>query len=230
MGPLIAIIGSDGSGKSTVGDALLAWLRERGPAELCHLGKQSGNLGRAMTQWPIIGARLGRSIETKVVQAGSAKGPRFFSSLVIYGFTVRRLRRFRRMLALRERGVAIVADRFPQLELPAAIDGPGFGKVRSDQGLARRLAARERRQFEWMTSHRPDIVIRLLVDVDTAFARKPDHRREALAEKVQDIPKLRFAGAPIIDIDATRPLDEVVAAAKDAVAGVLRRAAQDRPA
>lgn len=221
MAPLIAIVGSDGSGKSTVGEALVAWLRQTGPAELCHLGKQSGNFGRAVARMPFLGNRLGRAIESEVKQAGGTRGPKLLATLIIYTFTLRRLIRFRRMLKLRERGVTILADRFPQLALPGALDGPGFGKVRHDRGLARRLAAFEQRQFEWMTSHRPDLVIRLNVDLATAAARKPDHHVDALAEKVATVSKLSFAHAPIADIDATRSIEEVIAEAKAAIARVL---------
>ncbi|PXA87570.1 nucleoside triphosphate hydrolase [Nostoc sp. 3335mG] len=223
LGPLIAIVGSDGSGKSTVGQALLDWLKESGPAELCHLGKQSGNLGRALGRLPFVGSRVETTIDNKVKEAGEAKGPGFLASLAVYAFTLRRVRRFRRMLRLREQGVTILADRFPQLSMPAAIDGPGFGRLRSDRGIARRLAPIELRQFEWMTSHRPDLVIRLVVDLETALRRKPDHRRDNLAAKVADIPKLTFGGAPIVDIDAGLPIEQVVEQAKAAITRIVKR-------
>ena len=221
MALLIAIVGSDGSGKSTVGSALLGWLKESGPAELCHLGKQSGNLGRAIGRLPLVGSRVERGIEGKVTNAAT-NGPGLFAALTIYAFTLRRLRRFRRMLQLRDRDITILADRFPQLALPSAIDGPGFGKVKADRGVAKRLAAIERRQFEWMTAHRPDLVIRLNVDLETALARKPDHSRANLAAKIADIQKLGFNGAPIVDIDADLAIEEVIAQAKAAILPLLK--------
>ncbi len=223
MGPLIAIVGSDGSGKSTVGEALLAWMSAKRPAIICHLGKQSGNLGRAATRLPLVGSRMGKTIDSKVKEAGSKKGPSLIATLTIYAFAIRRIRRFRRMLAERQKGTAIIADRFPQLDVPDGLDGPGFAKVRHDSGLAGRLAARELRQFEWMTSFAPDLVIRLNVDVATAVARKPDHVPAALAKKIARISELKFGSStPIVDIDATQPLALVVAQAKDAVAKVLK--------
>jgi thymidylate kinase len=72
-----------------------------------------------------------------------------------------------------------------------------------------------------MTSHRPDLVLRLNVDLDTACARKPDHRRELLARKVEATPRLKFNGATIVDIDASKPLDDVLAAARAAVSHML---------
>jgi hypothetical protein len=72
-----------------------------------------------------------------------------------------------------------------------------------------------------MTSHRPDLVIRLNVDLDTACARKPDHRRELLRDKVAITPQLTFNGAPIVEIDSTQPLAQVLVEAKAAVAKTL---------
>jgi len=83
------------------------------------------------------------------------------------------------------------------------------------------LARRERVMYEWMTGYRPDLVIRLNVDLDTACARKPDHRRELLRDKITATPLLKFNGAPIVEIDAAQPLAEVLKAANAAVTRVL---------
>lgn len=219
MAPLIAIVGSDGSGKSTVADTLLAWMREHRPTELHHLGKQTGNIGRAIARWPVIGGRLDRVI---VKQAGGAKrpkGPNTFTAVIIYAFSMRRVRRFRRMLADRGRGIAILADRFPQTSVPGPMDGLGLAKARD--GLAGLLAKRERAQYEWMEQYRPDLVVRLNVDLPTALARKPDHRPSSLETKIRDVPRLTFNGARIVDIDATQPLPEVIARAKAAIREAL---------
>ena len=222
MGPVIAIVGTDGSGKSTVGEILIAWLKEKGPAELCHLGKQSANLARNIGRLPLLGRRMEHKLNERVKKAEASRGPSFIESLGVFVFAVRRYRRFKRMLKLRDKGITILTDRFPQIAVPSGLDGPGFARFRTETGLAKKLAAIEWRQFEWMTSHRPDLVVRLNVDLPTALARKPDHDPERLAEKIAGIPKLSFRGAPIADIDATRPLDEVIAEAKAAISKVLR--------
>lgn len=220
--PMIAIIGSDGSGKSTVSQALLAWMREDQPTELHHLGKQTGNVGRAIARWPVIGLRLDRKINKKANDARGKKGPGPFTALVIYAFSMRRVLRFRRMLADRRRGIAIISDRFPQTAVPGPMDGMGLANVTSG-ALQRVLARREHKLYIWMEGFRPDLVIRLNVDLETALARKPDHRPSSLKRKVEDVPRLTFAGATIVDIDATQPLNEVVAQAKLAVIKALRQ-------
>lgn len=225
MAPLIAIIGCDGSGKSTVSEHILAWIGRYGPAATVHLGKQSGNVGRAIAQWPLIGRALDRKLhrEAEVVNARlkEDKQPGFLPSLVIGAFTIRRWRRFKRMLALRHRGLIVVTDRFPQVEIPGAYDGPGFPAGAKGSRFVLWMARREHAVFEWMASHRPDLVLRLNVDVDTAFARKPDHRREALRRKILVTPYLTYSGAPIVDIDTTQPLARVLEEAEAAVAKVM---------
>ena len=219
MAPLIAIVGSDGSGKSTVGEALLAWMRETRPTELHHLGKQTGNIGRAIARWPLVGGRLDRTI---VKQSGGAKqggGPGAFPAAVIYAFSMRRVRRFRKMLRARESGIAILADRFPQTAVPGPMDGLGLAKAGA--GLPGRLARRERAHYEWMEQYRPDLVLRLNVDLPTALARKPDHRPSSLATKIADVPRLTFNGARIVDLDSTQPLDRVIDQAKAAISEAL---------
>jgi len=225
LAPLIAIIGSDGSGKSTVNEQILAWARSYGPTASAHLGKQSGNIGRALARLPVVGASIGRVIRHKSDSVnsdlGRNKAPGIFPALVISLFTLRRMFRFWRMLVARRRGFIIVTDRYPQMEFPSAYDGPSLSVATQGNGFVRWLARRELAAFEWMTSYCPDLVIRLNVDLDTACARKPDHRREALRDKVAITPLLKFNGAHIVEIDSTRPLVEVLATAKAAVTDTL---------
>lgn len=62
----------------------------------------------------------------------------------------------------------------------------------------------ERKAFHWMASHKPDLVIKLNVDLEVACARKPDHKRESLARKIAITPQLTFGGAQLVDIDANQ--------------------------
>ena len=223
--PLIAIVGCDGSGKSTVSEALLAWVGGYGPAAAAHLGKQQGNAGRWFAGLPLVGSWFERLIGRKAATVHSSrsknKAPDFLPALVMHAFTLRRVRRFRRMMKLRQQGFIIIADRYPQLDIPSAFDGPDMSVAADGSRFVNWLAQREQTAFEWMTSYRPDLVIRLNVDVDTAYARKPDHRREALERKIEIVHQFTFNDAPIVEVDAAQPLDIVLAAAKAAVSPTL---------
>ncbi len=232
--PLIAVVGCDGSGKSTVSQALVTLANEYGPTALVHLGKQQGNTGRWFARLPLVGGWFDRLIERKAADVRSSratdKAPDLLPALVMYAFVLRRVRRFRRMTKLRRQGLIIIADRYPQAEIPGGFDGPDISATDNSSGFVKNLAARERRAFQWMTSHLPDLVIRLNVDLDTAFARKPDHRRESLARKIAIASQLTYNGAPLVEIDATQPLAAVLAEAKTALSRTLHEQGYQRSA
>lgn len=218
-GLVIAVVGCDGSGKSTIADALLEHLRQFGPAQACHLGVQSGQIGRRIAALPLVGPLLDRKIEKKSSQARDkgAKIPDALTALVIYLFTLRRVRRFKRMLALRRQGITVVTDRYPQTAVHGFFDGPGLSVAKARGGFVTWLARRELALFDRMIQYRPDLVIRLNVDTDTAMARKPDHRLASIKAKVAATPLLEFQGAPIVDLSSLDPLPQVIAAACAAV-------------
>lgn len=225
MAPMIAVIGCDGSGKSTVSERIVVWANDYGPAATAHLGKQAGNVGRALSGLPLVGSTIGRSIEHKNFSLreprAKNKTPSILAALVASMFTLRRVLRFRRMLSLRRRGFIVITDRFPQLDYPNAFDGPVLSEAAQGSLFVRWLARREQAAFEWMTSYRPDLVIRLNIDLDTACARKPDHVRRKLQKKIEVTPLLTFGGAPIVEIDSTQPLEQVLAEAREAVTRFL---------
>ncbi len=227
LAPLIAVVGCDGSGKSTVVQHLLEWAQAQGPAATVHLGRQAGNVGRALARLPLIGSWFDRLIHRKVGSVhrnlDKDQTPGVLPALVISAFTLRVQWRFRRMLGLRRRGFMVVADRYPQMAVPGAYGGPDLALGLRGNGFVRWLAEQEQAAFRRMTRYRPDLVLRLNVDLDTACRRKPDHRRELLRAKIAVTPRLSYDGAPIIDIDANRPLTEVLTLARQAVAGQLAR-------
>lgn len=224
LAPLIAVIGCDGSGKSTLSSDLLNWIRQHyGPAETHYLGLRSGQIGNQIKAWPLIGPVFEKALSRRAGQARTkgAKIPGLATALVIYGFSRLRKRRFQKVLSLRRQGFIVVTDRYPQVDVPGFYDGPGLSAARPGGRLVAALAASERATYEWMASFVPDLVIRLNVDVETALARKPDHGVDLLKAKVAVTPLLKFNGARIVDLDATMPYAEEFALAKKAIADVL---------
>jgi thymidylate kinase len=223
LAPLIAIIGCDGAGKSTLAADLRIELSKDGPVESCYLGLGTGDLGERIKRWPLIGAALERRLVKKATQTRTkdAKIPGLATALVVFGLSLLRRRRFRRMMALRARGISVITDRYPQTEVAGFYDGPGLSAARAGSRMVAWLAARERGLYLEMASHLPDVVIRLNIDVATAHARKPDHKPDLLARKVAVTPLLRFNDAFIVDLDSRRPYDEVRAKALDIIRRVI---------
>ncbi len=196
---------------------------------LAYLGLGSGAIGERIKQLPLCGPAIERLLARKAKKTRT-KGdriPGLMTALVVYIFSIIRMRRFCRMLDLRRAGTLIITDRYPQTEVPGFYDGPGLSAAGTDNWLIAWLAARERRMYTWMASFRPDLVIRLNVDVDTAYARKPEHKLESLRAKVAVTPTLRFNDARIVDLDSQAPYPAVRAAAL-ALLGDLVTRSDDR--
>jgi len=224
LAPLIAIIGSDGAGKTTLAASLCAAMQAEGAA-YAYLGLGSGTLGLKIQAWPLIGPVLARRLTAKAKQART-KGERIpgvLTALVIYVFSRRRVRGFRRMLALRKQAGLVFCDRYPQLDVAGFYDGPGLSAARPGNRFTAWLARREITLYQRMVSYRPTLIIRLNIDADTAFARKPDHNLALLLQKVEATPLLRFNGAQIVEVDASQPQAEVQAQCLQLVRGLIAR-------
>lgn len=221
---VVAVVGCDGSGKSTLTADLIDRLHDKGPIAFIYLGQSSGIIADWIRSLPLIGAPLGRYLVKKAKRAHTKKPtpPANVTTLAIYLLSLWRAHKFRRMLAMNRRGVMIITDRYPQAEVPGFyFDGAGLGVVNTDSWLARKLVARELRLYQWMASHVPALIIRLNIDADTAYSRKPDHKLSMLSDKVDIIPKLSFNGAHILDLDGRDPYEQVLDAALNATCAAI---------
>ncbi len=217
---VIAVVGCDGSGKSTLTADLITHLAAQRQVEWLYLGQSSGNIGEWIRGLPIIGASFGRYLVRKAERAHSkeASSPDTLTALVIFLLSVWRAHKFRRMLKLSRRGVLVIADRYPQAEVPGFyFDGQGLNLANAQSWLARQLLKQETRLYQWMASHLPTLLIRLNIDAETAHARKPDHKLSMLQDKVRVIPTLQFNGAPILDLNGRDPYPQVLDAALKAI-------------
>lgn len=215
-----AVIGCDGTGKSTLTHDLLARLREKRPAKRRYLGLVSGEVGDQIKALPFIGTRLEDNLHKKANRAldMEKKLPGTGTALIMFAFSLWRVAQLRRVIRLSRRGVAVVADRYPQAEVPGFhYDGPGLTVHRTSNWLVRKLAIRERKLYEWMAQQRPALVLRLNIDAEAAHARKPDHDIRELRDKISVMPRLCFNGARVCEIDATIAYPLVLEAALQAI-------------
>ncbi|MHA6500952.1 nucleoside/nucleotide kinase family protein, partial [Escherichia coli] len=137
---------------------------------------------------------------------------------IMYCFSLRRMANLRKVQRLAQSGVLVVSDRFPQAEISGFYyDGPGIGVERATGKISMFLAQRERRLYQQMAQYRPELIIRLGIDIDTAISRKPDHDYAELQDKIGVMSTIGYNGTKILEIDSRAPYSEVLEQAQKAV-------------
>lgn len=236
-GRLIAVIGCDGAGKSTITQDLKRWLAWKLDADTVYLGVGDGNI--SPSTWAL--KRLSLAVERRRggggVSAPSTTGAKRSKlkpqALLAQGvkdlgvgalnlaFAHERIKKIKAAEALRRDGLILLTDRFPQIQVRGIYDGPRTQRKARATPIRAALADKEEALFEAMTGIKPDLIIRLKITVDVALARKPEHREPEMRRKVAITDELEFPGVRVVDIDATQPLEAVIAQARRAVWAAL---------
>ena len=229
---LIAVVGCDGTGKSTLTADLVKHLNKRRVTERRYLGLVSGEDGDKIKRLPIIGVWLERRLakKTSKAQSMSRKGPALWAAFIMYAFSLRRMSNLRKVKRLAESGVLVISDRYPQGEISGFYyDGPGIGVERVTGWLKTRLAERERKLYLKMAKYRPELLIRLDIDVETAFSRKPDHDYDELKDKIAIMSKIRYNGTHIFELDSRAPYKEVLERALEQISAIALQRNDETP-
>jgi thymidylate kinase len=214
-GTVIAVVGSDGAGKSSVTKGLHSWLS--GKVDVLPIYFGSGDGRSSLLRWPL---------KLVLVLIRRRSGPPRLDPLerqqreitlarAIWALTLAREKRskLRLVMRARERGFVVVCDRYPQTQVGGVSDGPLLGRWKASRSRVKRGLARwEEGIYELAEDVPPDVVVRLFVTPETAMARRPGDDPRELNFRTRLVSDLRFEHARygVIDIDADADLASVV--------------------
>jgi thymidylate kinase len=221
--PIIAIIGADGAGKSTIVTDIREWLAWKIDVMPVYLGSNHGWFKhlRSCVCW--VKQRLKKDdhrvlkdddalirleLSTAPVEKQSHY-PVWMQAAKYYFFAVARCWRLRQAQLMCKKGAIVVTDRYPQSEFPGTYDGPSESSPSQRNPVIRWLHSAELRHYEVMSRMTPDLVIKLNVPFEVAKQRKPDHDIHALKRKTEITEKLCFTNTRAISVLTTCPLKEV---------------------
>lgn len=221
---VMAIIGSDGSGKSSVSRWLAEILDTAFDARFLYFGTGDGPgspIRRALNALKRR-SRFGTA-PTVPENNGSKDVPQNAADsaptvLRLIWATVVGWERAGKMRALgraRRAGFVVVTDRYPQNEQMGIHDGPRLNHLYSTHtgGLAGVFARVEHSLYAWFAQQIPVRVLLLDVPFELACQRRPEESEAELTRRIAVARTLRFGDAPRIVIDAAQPLAVVKARA-----------------
>jgi thymidylate kinase len=224
-GMIVALIGADGSGKSTQAKALVNWLGWKIDVARVYFGSGDGPM--SWHRRLLLAARnvLGRSRVGAGAAARPAKSmsdlpaakqptttraPGPFKILYALSLALEKRRAIRNAVRARNRGMIVVCDRFPQNQISGYNDGPLLADC-LERGFPWGAAARlERRLLAVFSMVVPDLLFKLNVSEAVAAERKADTPKVMIQRKIDAVRSLTFGpGCEIIELDADRPLAEI---------------------
>ena len=221
-GALIAIVGGDGAGKSTVVDSLSRWLSsEHIDSHTMHMGKPKWSPLTAVVKGLlklVAATRRSTTSSAKALRSSlvaSDEGTMTLRNRARLGWEVLtardRYRTYRRARRLASNGSLVLCDRYP-LPHVSLMDGAVTARMKDPARWgrwARFLATIERRYYDRISS--PDILIVLRLDPDIAVERKRGVEPESsVRPRSEEIWRMDWRGTPAIVIDAASPKEQVL--------------------
>jgi thymidylate kinase len=218
-GKIIALVGPQATGKSTLVAALAKWLGAELKVTTIHAGKPPSTLATLLPNAliPLVRRLAPRQativVEKKLEETPEARlSPVFVVRKVMLAYERKAL--LRRAFRATRNGAIVVCDRYPSDAL-GAIDGATFSDAtiaRQSWGLIRWLMRLERKLYDSVCP--PDVVVKLTVSVEKAVER--NRTRDKKGNQTTDYVRLRhamrtaprFERCPSVELSTDADLDE----------------------
>lgn len=218
-GCVIAFLGVDGSGKTTVTAAVRSWLGAEIDVMPIYFGTGDGR-----PSWFLLPLKLTVPLFTRLLQqkprgsshgtvSGQAPGALYSLFLTVWSTVLAMEKRSKLRAAHRgaARGLVVVADRYPQDEILSYNDGPLLARLARAPEALRRFEAGA---YALARKLPPDLVLKLDAPPELLAIREPTMDRGVIRERVDAVRRLVFPGARVVRVDATQPLADVIRAVK----------------
>jgi hypothetical protein len=218
-GCVVALIGIDGSGKTTVSASIRAWLGSEIDVMPVYFGTGGGRPSLLLRPFKLMVPLLTPLLKTKPRGSSHGKvskappGLLYSLLLMVWAAVVAREKRTKLLAARRgaSRGLVVVTDRYPQNEIRGFNDGPLLTRLAWAPSW---LQAWEASAYALAQRLPPDLVIKLIVTPETTARREPDMDSTVIEKRIEAVPRLAFSGAHVVSINAEQPLADVIRAIK----------------
>jgi hypothetical protein len=217
-GRVVAVIGVDGSGKSTIVARIRAWLGQEIDVVPIYFGTGDGRPSLVLWPFKLMVPLVTLLLGTKRKGASHGKSDRvpglLYSVLLMVWATAVAIEKRLKLSAARRganRGLIVLADRYPQNQMFDFNDGPLLGPPALVPGWLRRF---ESSSYVLARRLPPDLVIKLVVTPETAARREPDMDPAIIRQRIAALQHLNFPGARVVCVDAEQPLTEVLRVVK----------------
>jgi thymidylate kinase len=231
-GLIVTFLGPDGSGKSTLTREIRGWLGWKLDVYPAYFGSGTGSA--SALRWPLkLALGLYRRVRPRPSLEDAARtgggtppsGPaaregiaklRWIWALVL---ALEKRSKMRSVVRARNRGMAVVCDRYPQVQVTGFNDGPLLtGWLDSAWSWQRWLSRWELEVYRSAASNAPDLVIKLKVSPEVAGRRKPEATAAEVSRRLGALAQIEYGErCDYLTLDADQPLEKTLADVKRAI-------------
>jgi thymidylate kinase len=219
-GAIIAVVGGDGSGKSTAVEGLHEWLAPVFETQTVHMGKPGWSASTIVVLGLLKAARVLHVLPHES-RGGPVRGASVHDSLRFTDYVRRSLTARDRYLAYRrvrrgaDEGSLVIADRFPLPQITLMDGGAGLTPGEGAGIASRWLAGMANSYYARMRS--PEVLIVLRVDPGIAVRRKTEENEVSVRARTTEIWNLDWSGTHAQVVDASQSREDVLRIVKDRV-------------
>lgn len=224
-GLIIAVIGADGSGKSSVIKNLKATFSNKLDVYRIYFGRGDGRISFSRKMLLNAKGKLDATPTTnhsdlRVKQTSSEKKNGFIANIYkcLMAFLVanEKRRNFKLMKTAKNKGMLVICDRFPQNQVMGYNDGPLLNHLaKSKNPIFKALSSLEAKIYAKAENNPPDVLFKLIADASIVEARKPNETPlESLKKKIEGVKKIQFRNCEVVTVDAAQPFDVVLSEVK----------------
>jgi thymidylate kinase len=223
----IAIIGADGSGKSTIINDLQLTFKKKFDVYKIYFGRGCGRVSwyrKILVSLKNLATSLKKSLkpnngisQKKIKQSVFNKQNGINANVYNYieGLMIawERYSNLRKMQRAKKKGMLVICDRFPQNQVIAFNDGPTLQHLsQSKNPFLRMMARKEYRIYKLFEQETPDLIFKLIASARVIEARKPGETSiETLQQKIEWVQKITFPeSCEVITVNAEDPLEKVM--------------------
>lgn len=226
-GRVVAVIGVDGSGKSTAVAATRAWLGSMIDVIPIYFGTGDGRSSLLLRMLKLMVPLTRRMLKSR--RGGhpsqgevSPRAPGLLHSVLLMvwaiAVAVEKLNKLASAHRAASRGLIVITDRYPQNQAAGFNDGP----LLTHQSMVPLWV----RRFEMAAYARarrlpPDLIIKLQATPETIARREPEMHPSRIQQRVTALKCLEFPGSRVVCVDAEQPLAEVLRAVRREIWSVL---------
>ncbi len=242
-GLIVAFLGVDGSGKSTQTELITRELRKKMDSAFIYMGSGKGApsfqrvMVKKVSQSIIHFARVlkvankqkketGELKESKAsVEQKRSKRVKIMKAIRGFSLASERKSKLKKARRLKDGGVIVVCDRYPQSQVPGFNDGLQLNEMKeSSNPLLKYFANYERRCYELSDEIKPDLVIKLIGKPEKLHKRRSEEiSLDHLKEKQNGIKELQFKKiTKIVEIDATLSVEKILSVSMAEIGNIMR--------